>query len=225
MQGTGLDLYLSYDIDMIDLTLWLSFIGTVLILTLTPGPSVLLVTANSMKYGAKKATGTILGDLSANLIQIILASAGLASIVLSSGELFQMIKWFGVAYLIYIGVKKIIAKPHIEIIKRNAKSKSFFNLYSEGFLMSAANPKAIIFFAALFPLFIKADMPFLPQVVILAITFLTLDGLSLLLYSHFATNLKNFLENEEKVHLQNRIVGSLLILSGLLLSMVQRTNS
>ncbi|RLD22473.1 MAG: LysE family translocator [Bacteroidetes bacterium] len=208
-----------------DLTLWLSFIGTVLILTLTPGPSVLLATANSMKYGAKKATGTILGDLSANLIQIILASAGLATIVLSSGELFQMIKWFGVAYLIYIGAKKIISKPRVENFKGDAKVKSYFNLYSEGFLMSAANPKAIVFFAALFPLFIKADLPFLPQVVILAITFLTLDGLSLLLYTHFATNLKSYLENKEKLHLQNRIVGSLLILSGLLLSMVQRANT
>jgi len=208
-----------------EITLWLSFVGTVLILTLTPGPSVLLATANSMKYGARKATWTILGDLSANLIQIMLASAGLASIVLSSGELFQMIKWFGVAYLIYIGVKKMITKPQINKIKGDAESKNCFNLYSEGFLMSSANPKAIVFFAALFPLFINTDFPFLPQVVVLAITFLALDGLSLLLYTHFATNLRNFLENKEKMHLQNRIVGALLILSGLLLSMVQRANS
>ena len=94
-----------------DFTLWLSFVGTVLILVWTPGPSVLLATANSMKYGAKKTTGTILGDLTANLLQITLASAGLASIVISSGELFQVIKWLGVVYLVFMGVKKIIKIP------------------------------------------------------------------------------------------------------------------
>ena len=158
-----------------DLTIWISFIGTVLVLTLTPEPSVLLATANSMKYGIKKTNGTILGDLSANLLQIILASAGLASIVISSGELFQIIKWFGVGYLIYIGIRKIISVPKIELIKENSKNKSFFNLFTEGFLMSAANPKAIVFFAALFPLFINETLPFFPQVTILAITFLILD--------------------------------------------------
>ncbi len=169
-----------------DFTLWISFVGTVLVLTLTPGPSVLLVTANSMKYGAKKTTETILGDLSANLVQIILASAGLASIVLSSGELFQFIKWLGVLYLIYIGVKKIVTEPDIEISTEKEFHKSFKGLYAEGFLMSAANPKAIIFFAVLFPLFINGSLPFLKQVVILAITFLVLDGLSLMVYSfHF----------------------------------------
>lgn len=208
-----------------DTTLWLSFIGTVLILVCTPGPSVLLATANSMKYGVKKTTGTILGDLSANLLQIILASAGLASIVISSGELFHFIKWLGVAYLIYIGIRKIVSKPHIELNKADVKDRSFFNLYAEGFLMSAANPKAIVFFAVLFPLFINESLPFLPQVVILAITFLILDGLSLSVYTRFATKLKSYLENTKKVHLQNKIVGSLLILSGLMLSMVKRTTN
>ncbi|HHC80720.1 MAG TPA: LysE family translocator [Flavobacteriia bacterium] len=208
-----------------DLTLWISFIGTVLILALTPGPSVLLATANSMKYGAKKTTGTILGDLSANLLQIILASSGLASIIISSGELFQLIKWFGVAYLIYIGISKIISTPKIELNKKNSKDRSFLNLYNEGFLMSAANPKAIVFFAALFPLFINESLPFIPQVIVLGATFLIIDGLSLFVYAFFATRLKNYLEDNEKVHLQNKIVGSLLILSGLMLSTVRRTNN
>jgi threonine/homoserine/homoserine lactone efflux protein len=208
-----------------DLTLWISFVGTVLILTLTPGPSVLLATANSMKYGANKTIGTILGDLSANLLQIILASAGLASIVISSGELFQMIKWFGVAYLIYIGISKIVSNPQLNLTKGAIKNKSFLNLYSEGFLMSAANPKAIVFFAALFPLFINENLLFLPQILILSITFLILDGMSLIIYTRFATKLKAYLENKEKVHLQNKIVGTLLILSGLMLSMVKRTSN
>ncbi|MCB0628247.1 MAG: LysE family transporter [Saprospiraceae bacterium] len=206
-----------------ELSVWLSFVGTVLILALTPGPSVLLATANSMKYGANKTGGTILGDLSANLCQIMLASAGLASIVTASGELFQVIKWCGVAYLVWMGITKIRAKSEIHFSREQANERSFSKLYVEGFLMSAANPKAIIFFAALFPLFIDPAMTFLPQVIILAITFLVIDGLALSIYAHFAGRLKVYLEDQEKVHFQNKIVGSLLIFSGLMLALVRKT--
>ena len=99
--------------------MWLSFVGTVIILAITPGPSVLLATANSMKYGKSKTVGTIVGDLTANLCQIIFASIGLATIVTSSGELFQIIKWCGVTYLIYIGITKILAKTTNRIKIRN----------------------------------------------------------------------------------------------------------
>ena len=207
------------------MTMWLSFVGTVLILAITPGPSILLATANSMKHGKGKTLGTIAGDLTANLCQIILASIGLATIVMSSGELFQFIKWCGVAYLIYMGIAKIIAKPQIELYANEKANGSFSKLFVEGFLMSAANPKAIVFFAALFPLFLNEVHPILPQIAILALTFLVIDGLSLFTYALFAEKLKSFLQNQEKVHFQNRIVGGLLILSGIMLSMVKRTGN
>ena len=201
---------------------WLSFVGTVIILAITPGPSVLLATANSMKYGKGKTLGTIAGDLTANLFQIILASLGLAALVISSGELFQIVKWFGVAYLIYMGVTKMISRPQIELSTKSHKNRSFSNLFLEGFLMSAANPKAIVFFAALFPLFLDRSNPIFEQTVILGFTFLVIDGLSLFVYTLFAEQLKSYLENQEKIHLQNRIVGGLLILSGFMLSLVKR---
>ncbi len=208
-----------------DFTLWASFAATAFILAITPGPSVLLATANSMKYGPKKTIGTILGDLSANLCQMILASAGLASIVTASGELFQVIKWCGVAYLIYMGIVKILSRPKLSLDQEKPRNSSFFKLYTEGFLMSAANPKAIVFFAALFPLFITETAPFLPQVMLLGSTYLALDGTSLLIYAQFAKRLKTYLENQQKIQLQNKIVGALLIFGGIMLSMIKRTAS
>lgn len=208
-----------------NLTLWISFIGTVLIIGITPGPSVLLATANSMNYGTKKTIGTILGDLSANTLQIILSAFGLATIIISSGEVFSFIKWIGVGYLIYMGVMKIISKPKIGDFEKINKEKSFLKLYSEGFFMSASNPKAIIFFAALFPLFIDQNIAFAPQVVVLGLTYLTIDGICLLIYVQFASRLKKSLENKQKIHLQNKIIGALLIFSGLMLSLIKRTNN
>lgn len=208
-----------------DTTLWISFIGTVLIIGVTPGPSVLLASANSMNYGVKKTTGTILGDLSANAMQIVLSSLGLASIVISSGEIFSLIKWAGVGYLIYMGITKIITVPEVVQFKKRNRDKGFVKLYSEGFLMSASNPKAIVFFAALFPLFIDQNMAFVPQVAILGITYLVIDGICLLVYVQFASRLKKYLENQQKTHLQNKLIGTLLILSGLMLSLVKRSNN
>jgi len=208
-----------------DLMTWISFVGTVLIIGITPGPSVLLATANSMNHGVKKTAGTIMGDLSANALQIILSSLGLASIVVSSGEIFSLIKWAGVAYLIYMGITKFISNPKMNQLNKVDKKKSFFKLYSEGFLMSASNPKPIVFFAALFPLFINPNLSFVPQVLILGITYLAIDGVCLLFYVSFAFKLKKYLEDQKKVHLQNRIIGALLILSGLMLSTVKRISN
>lgn len=207
-----------------NLTLWISFIGTVLIIGVTPGPSVLLATANGMNYGSKKTIGTILGDLSANTLQIILSACGLAAIVISSGEIFSLIKWVGVGYLIYMGITKIISKPKIGDFKKN-NEKSFLKLYREGFFMSASNPKAIVFFAALFPLFIDQNIAFIPQIIILGLTYLTIDGICLLIYLKFASKLKKYLENRQKIHLQNKVIGTLLICSGLMLSLVRRTSN
>ncbi|MEO9967967.1 MAG: LysE family translocator [Reichenbachiella sp.] len=211
--------------EIINTTLWFSFLGTVLIIGVTPGPSVLLASANSMSYGAKRTVGTILGDLSANAIQIALSALGLASIVVTSGEIFGLIKWAGVAYLIYMGVTKIMMKPKVGMFNKTISDKSFLKLYSEGFLMSASNPKAIVFFAALFPLFIDQNYSFLPQVVILGLSYLMIDGICLLIYVKFASRLKVYLEDKEKIHFQNRIIGALLILSGLMLSTVRRTTN
>ena len=206
-----------------DIIIWSSFVLTVIVLALTPGPSVLLVAAKSMNTGFEKSIGTILGDLSANLLQIILASAGLASIVVTSGTLFAMIKWAGVGYLIFLGLKKIFFPPTITNLTKPSKQASWRSNYLEGFLVSASNPKAIVFFAALFPLFLDLNQALLPQIVILTITFLGIDGLSLLIYAFFANRLKNYLANRDQLYLQNKIVGVLLIFGGIMLSLVKRS--
>lgn len=202
--------------------LWLSFVATFAILAITPGPSVLLATANGMNYGSRKAVGTILGDLSANALQILAASIGLATIIMTSGEIFQAIKWCGVAYIVYLGVRKFLAAPSSGALKAKEGEKGFFKLYTEGFLMSASNPKAIVFIAAFFPLFIDESLPFAPQVFLLGLTYLIMDGACLLTYLHFADRLKGYLENKQQVNLQNKVIGGLLVLSGVLLALVRK---
>lgn len=135
------------------MNLWIAYIGTVLLMMSTPGPSQLLMLSNSIGNGFRRSLFTAAGDLSANLVQMIVASVGLASVLASSTTFFVAIKWAGVGYLVYLGLKLLLArKPPesaLEPPKRSARA-----LYWQGFLTSAANPKAVVFFAALFPQFI-----------------------------------------------------------------------
>ena len=152
-----------------------------------------------------------------NLLQMIVASLGLASIILKAQALFMIIKWAGVAYLIYLGIKLICSNND----NRNVSSQrtSVGRLYLQGFLTSAANPKAVIFFAALFPQFIDTSSQLLNQFAILSITYLTIDGLFLCCYGKFADALnKNQLPSIINTRM-NYLAGSLLIGAAILLGL------
>jgi len=149
----------------------------------TPGPSHLLMLSNSLSNGFRRSTATAAGDLSANFLQMILASLGLAAILTSSQTTFLVIKWAGVAYLVYLGLKLICSE---QVVSKSSEKRSIKVLYWQGFITSAANPKAVIFFAALFPQFLSAEQPLLPQFLILSVTYLSVDGLFLCLYGKFA---------------------------------------
>lgn len=162
---------------------WVIYVATVLALMSTPGPSQLLMLSNSAAHGFQRALLTAAGDLSANALQMLAAGLGLAVLIASSGTALLVIKWAGVAYLLWLGVKMILkAKPDDPGIGQNRVRVSLRSLWLQGFLTSAANPKAVVFFAALFPQFIQPDLPFWPQLFILSATYITIDGIFLSAY-------------------------------------------
>lgn len=199
------------------LELWIAYVGTILVLMVTPGPSQLLMLSNSIGNGFRRSLATASGDLTANLLQMVVASLGLASIIVKAQALFMFFKWAGVVYLIYLGVKIIFSNGS----NKNACSlkSSIKKLYLQGFFTSAANPKAVIFFAALFPQFIDTTAPLLNQFVILSITYLTIDGLFLCCYGKFADAVnKNQLPSIISKRM-NYFTGSLLIGAAILLGL------
>ena len=140
---------------------WLTFCLASLILTMTPGPSILLGVIHSMKYGVNKAIFTALGDISANFIQMIIVAVGLGIIMSTSELAFAVIKWLGVTTLLYMGIKMLFDKPECEaqIVNNSPTAISGHRLYLSGFLVAAGNPKAIVFFTAFFPQFIDPTKP------------------------------------------------------------------
>lgn len=172
--------------------------------------------ANSAQHGFKPALMTAVGDLSANFLQMLVAAMGLASVILQSQPMFLVIQWAGVLYLLYLGIRLICTKPPAPSSKELPKPLRY--LFWQGFITSAANPKAVVFFAALFPQFIDTQAALLPQFSILSITYLCIDGLFLCCYGIGAATIGQSLTSAKRFRL-NKISGAFLITAAILLGL------
>ena len=204
------------------LALLLAYVGTVLVLALTPGPSTMLGSAHGMRYGARGTLPTIGGDLSANALQMLAASVGLGAIITNSASTFTVVKWAGVGYLAWMGFNHLRhARDRMER-RHNDAARNPWSRYAQGFVTSASNPKAIVFFAALFPQFIDPSAMVLPvagQFLILGVVFLVIDGLSVFLYAATAGRLSAWLVAKGRITTQRRITGVVLLGAAGLLSL------
>ncbi len=181
-----------------------------------PDTSQLLIISNSIRHGLRKSAYTIAGDLTANSIQMTAAAFGLAAIIATSATAFVWIKWLGVAYLVWIGVQLIRSKDGAGEMAA-AASGTRFRLFRQGFLTSMANPFAVVFFGALFPQFIDPAAAVLPQLLVLGVTYLVVDGVILVLWGWLGlratTALKRFCFGAI-----NKVCGGLMIAAAALLA-------
>ena len=203
---------------------WLFYVGTVLLLMSTPGPSHLLMLSTSLSNGFHRSLSTAAGDLSANAIQITLSGMGLAVIVTQSQYGFALIKWAGVAYLIWIGVKQIRASFKQRVVDNEQTRTSLRRLWLRGFITSAANPKAVIFFAALFPQFLNPEAPLPLQILILGTTYILIDAVFLSLYGKTASLIASKLRSHHTAWI-DRIGGTGLIAAAVFLGLKTNQHS
>ncbi len=199
------------------LEIWLTYCATVFIFLLAPGPSHLFMLSTSLSSGFGKSWATGAGDLSAHVWQIIAASIGLVSFVYAFAEMFIVIKWAGVAFLVYLGISRFREKG-LPAPEDARAGQGFLSFFWRGFLMSSANPKAVVFFAALFPQFLDPSGQFIFPVIILGLTYIFIDGCFLTFYGLFADWISSRFERHIDRYL-NRISGSLLIGTALLLGL------
>lgn len=198
---------------------WTLYVVTVLALMSTPGPSQLLMLSNSGVHGFRRSLATAAGDLTANAMQMLAAGLGLAAVIAASATALSVIKWAGVVYLLWLGVRMIRrAQPDGPENATPHKRLSLKALWAQGFLTSAANPKAVVFFAALFPQFISADAAFWPQFLILSATYIVIDGLFLSAYGLGASWIVARFKGHARLWVE-RIGGSFMIAAAVLLGL------
>jgi len=173
---------------------WLLFFVAYLVVTLSPGPNVLLVVKNALQVGYKAAILTILLNLLCQLLIIIAVALGAGALLANSPMLFFALKLLGGSYLIYLGIKGLINKSPIANERSQAMAPSSFSYYKiakQAFWVSASNPKTVIFLSAFLPQFISPNEAIVWQFSIMFLTICLIVMVVHLCYSYLAKNINN----------------------------------
>jgi homoserine/homoserine lactone efflux protein len=152
-------------------SLYLGFVLASTILILIPGPNVSLIAANSIAYGTRYGLLTVAGTSSAIMVQLAFAMLGLTATLDILAGWFEWLRWIGVVYLVYLGIRQWAAAP-LDLTRTRPQPRSIRAIAVRGFLISLTNPKTLLFYGAFFPQFLAPDAPIVPQVVLLSVTFL-----------------------------------------------------
>lgn len=161
----------------------LTFVLAALLTIAMPGPTSLLAFSNGARHGLRDAGFGIAGAVLSDLVLIAAVSAGLGVLLSTSQLLFSAVKWLGVAYLAYIGLRLLLSKAAPAATATIAHVTERRRLFSRSFLVAVTNPKGYLFFTALLPQFIDATTPVLPQYLLLAVIFSLIDLVVLLAYA------------------------------------------
>ncbi len=202
---------------------WITFVIAASIIAVSPGSGAVLSMSHGLSYGVKKTSATILG-LQAGLIMIlIIAGAGVGSLLLASEIAFNIVKTVGALYLIYLGLSQWRAKAEaVSTMQVQTELPSARKRMLTGFLTNATNPKGIIFMVAVLPQFITHGAPLLPQLMILALTMCTIDLTVMHSYAFLASTMQRFFRDARAVKKQNRFFGGMLMAVGTALFFVKR---
>ena len=204
-----------------ELTFWLSYVAMISTLIAFPGPSSLLITMHGYQHGFKRSNYTIVANLIGSLVLMILSALGLGILISTSETLFSIVKYLGAAYLIYIGIKTwrksaVIANKNNG--SNNSKNESACSMFKQGFFTGISNPKDLVFFAALFPVFINSDQPILGQFLVLMFTWLIIDYIIKVVYSLTGKRINKQFSSSTFVTIFNSITGAMFIVAGLALA-------
>ncbi|MGF1909802.1 LysE family translocator [Vibrio kasasachensis] len=203
---------------------WVIYFFAILILTASPGPSSLLCMTKGVKQGFKVGLYTALGSLTAITIILTLSFTGLGLVIGSSEFLFSAIKYTGAAYLIYLGLRAIFSKEQEYQQRQDLYQESLTPIkhYASGFIVGSSNPKAILFFTALFPQFISPEQSLIIQYLIFTATFIVMEFSWLAIYALLGARSSNWLFAKGRAKLFNRVTGGVFIGAGTLLSTVSK---
>lgn len=198
---------------------WWLYAAAVFVISATPGPNMLHVMTRSIAVGPQRALFTMAGCMSAILLCLLASAGGLGALLKAEPRMFEVLRYAGVAYLVYLGVKAWRAPIEAASLDGVARvGPSAGSLYRAGLLTGLSNPKLIVFAAALFPQFINARAPFAPQLAILVVTFVVIEALWYAVYALGGMRLARWLEPANRQRLFNRATGALFVgFGGLLL--------
>lgn len=202
--------------------MYLAYVITALVVLVIPGPTILLVVSQAITHGRQTTmplvAGVALGDFTAMTLSLL----GLGALLAASAALFTTLKWIGALYLIYLGLSHWRGRSGNTTDPNKSLDISQQTLLRSAYVVTALNPKGIVFFVAFLPQFVVPGAPALPQFVILGATFLVLAALNAMLYALFAGQLRASLKNATVRRWFDRCGGTALISAGIITAAMQR---
>lgn len=205
----------------INLNLWLAFVAASALLAIIPGPIVTLVVANSLSQGARAGAANVLGTLCGNVVLFAIGGFGIAWVLSALAQWFDILRWAGAAYLVYLGLKQWFARA--QGLEDQQAARPGHSLFWQGAVVALTNPKTIIFYAAFLPQFMDPALPASGQLFVLSATFLIVAGALDMTYAILAGRLRPWLTGERRGRIRNKLTGALLMGTGVALALTRRS--
>lgn len=207
------------------LDVWLAFFAACWVISLSPGAGAIASMSSGLQFGFLRGYWNVIGLQIALAIQILIVAAGVGAILTASALAFNLIKWFGVAYLIYLAVKQWQQKPsEIQTEQQAVKNVTTLAIVAKGFLVNISNPKAIVFILAVLPQFIDPAKSLVPQYSLMMVTMIAVDMIVMAGYTCLAAKVLLFLRTPRQQRILNRSFASMFVGAASLLSLVHRSS-
>ena len=205
-------------------TTWLAFFAASWAISLSPGAGAIAAMSSGLNHGFKRGYFTTFGLILGILTQIVVVGAGLGALIAASSLGFAIVKWLGVAYLVYLGIQQWRA-PATPMVAADTEAKTVTRrqLVLRGWAINAVNPKGTVFLLAVVPQFLDLHTSLVPQYGVIAATLGFTDMVVMAGYTALAARVLSALRSTKQILIMNRTFGSLFIAAGALLATFKRS--
>jgi homoserine/homoserine lactone efflux protein len=203
--------------------IWLTFVGAAIAIAVSPGAGAIQSMATGLTHGVRRGYWSIFGLEVGLMLQLALVAIGLGAAVANSILAFNVIKWAGVAYLVYLAVRQwrsatMDLREQVETVVSGGR----LSLLARGFLVNATNPKGLVFFLAVVPQFVVPTAPLLPQYLTIGGTMVAVDLVVMGLYTALAARLLKWMHTPRRQTTVNRVFSGLFAAAAVVLSLLRR---
>ena len=205
------------------LSVWLAFFAAPWATSISPGAGAVAAMSAGLNHGFRRSFFTIMGLILGIWTQVIVVGAGLGALVAASSTAFSVVKWLGVAYLIWLGISQWRAPARPLVAQADgAVLVSRRSMVLKAWMINAVNPKGTVFLLAVVPQFMMLSQPLLPQYLIIAATLGFTDLVVMTGYSALAARVLGALKSPTHIRALNRTFGSFFVMAGTLLALFKR---
>ncbi len=206
-----------------ELSTWLTFFAAAWAISISPGAGAVAAMSSGLNHGFRRGYFTTFGLVLGIWSQVLVVGAGLGALVAASGMAFLVVKWLGVAYLVWLGIAqwRAPATPLAAALD-DAVAATRRSLVLRGWMINAVNPKGTVFLLAVVPQFLDLSQPLLPQYLTISATLGFTDLVVMAGYTALAARLLGALRSPAHIRAMNRTFGSLFVLAGSLLALFKR---